>query len=74
MPIRLPLALGLDGAEWQIDVVMNINQWFSGPNVYDFVGREGIMDKADAQLVLQENGGNVFVLDDIHDAHDEDHE
>ena len=53
---------------------MNINQWFSGPNVYDFVGREGIMDKADAQLVLQENGGNVFVLDDIHDAHDEDHE
>ena len=24
-----------------------------------------IMGNADAQLVLQENGGNVFVLDDI---------
>ena len=28
----------------------------------------------DAQLVLQENSNNVFVPDDIHDAHDEDHE
>lgn len=28
----------------------------------------------DAQLVLHETGGNVFILDDIHDAHDEDHE
>ena len=74
VPVRIPLALGLDGGEWQIDVVMNINHWFSGPNVYDFVGRAGIMGNADAQLVLQENGGNVFILDEIHDARDDDHE
>jgi len=53
---------------------MNINHWFSDPNVYDFLGSAGIMGNADVQLVLQENGSNVFVVDDIHDAHDEDHE
>ena len=74
VPVRVPLALGIDGGEWQIDIVMNINHWFSEPNIYDFVGRAGIMGNADAQLVLQENGDNVFILDDIHDAHDEDHE
>ena len=72
--VRLPLALSIDGGEWKIDVVMNINNWFSDPNVYDFVGRGGIMGKTDAQLALQENGGMVFTLDDIHGAHDEDHE
>ena len=60
--LHLPIVLHLDGDEWAIQVVMDINEWFTEPNVYDFAGRGGIMGNADAQTLLQENGTSIFSL------------
>ncbi len=58
----LPLELEIDGDKWEIQIVMNIDEWFKTPNVYDFVGRGMIMGNVDAQTTLQENGHLVFSL------------
>ena len=42
-------------------LVMNVNQWFNSPNVFDFNYYGGaIMQNQEAQQVLKENGHNVF--------------
>ncbi len=58
----LPLAVEIDGGDWEIRIVMNVDEWFKNPNVYDFVGRGMIMGNQDAQTILQENGNSVFSL------------
>ena len=58
----LPLALEMDGDEWEIQIVMNIDEWFNNPHVYNFADRGMIMANLDAQTVLQENGDSVFSL------------
>jgi len=44
-----------------ITLQMDINRWFSDPNVFDFnVFGGSIMQNREAQIVLRENGWNVF--------------
>ena len=65
LAVSLPLSLTVDGDEWAIAVVMDLNEWYDAPSPYDFNGRGGIMGNADAQLTLQENGATVFSLGHI---------
>jgi hypothetical protein len=60
--IQLPLTLPLDGDEWAVQLVMDVNEWFTGPNDYNFSGHGGIMGNADAQTTLRENGASIFSL------------
>lgn len=60
--VSLPLSLTVSGDEWEIDVIMDLNEWYDAPSLYDFNGRGGIMGDADAQFTLQENGTTVFSL------------
>ncbi len=60
--IALPLSLTVSGDEWAISVVMDLNEWYDAPSLYDFNDRGGIMGNADAQLTLQGNGSTVFSL------------
>ena len=63
--VSLPLSLIVSGDEWTIAVIMNLNEWYDAPSLYDFNGRGGIMSNADAQLTLQGNGATVFSLGSI---------
>ena len=51
----------------EIVIVMNIENWFQDPNLYDFneEGAAGIMDNQDAQQEAKENGNNVFSIGSI---------
>lgn len=63
--VSLPLALTVSGDEWAIAVVMDLNEWYDAPFLYDFNDRAGIMGNADAQQTLRENGVTVFSLGPI---------
>lgn len=42
---------------------MNINNWFVDPHIFDFSEwGPGIMENEEAQRIIQENGGDVFLL------------
>jgi len=65
--VTLPLSLGgpfplvVQGDRWSVDVIMNINEWYRGPNVYDLSAqRPDMMIDVEAQTALMENGANVF--------------
>ena len=72
--VSLPLHLSVNGGSWGITVVMDINQWYDAPTVYDFNDRGSIMGNADAQFTLQENGTAAFSISHAgrhdHDAHE----
>ena len=63
--VSLPLSLTVSGDEWAIAVMMDLNEWYDAPSLYDFNGRGGIMGNADAQFTLQGNGATVFSLGQI---------
>ena len=63
--VSLPLSLTINGDQSTIAVVMDLNEWYVAPSLYDFNGRGGIMGNADAQLTLQGNGATVFSLGPI---------
>ncbi len=63
--VSLPLSLTINGDESTIPAVMDFNEWYAAPTLYDFSGRGGIMGNADAQLTLQGNGVTVFSLGPI---------
>ena len=63
--VSLPIVLELSGDAWEIGVVMDLNQWLDGPNVYDFSGFGPIMGNIDAQALLQANGASVFSADEV---------
>jgi len=50
--------------EYQINLTMNLNAWYSNPNTYNFeVFDDGIMGNPEAQQLLHENGVNVFSVE-----------
>jgi hypothetical protein len=56
----------------QVDVIMDVNQWYESPNVIDLATHtNGIMDNTPAQDLLQENGATVFSLE-INGQHPQD--
>ena len=66
--VELPLSQNVDGDDVEIHVVMDLNEWYEGPHVYDFSGQGMIMGNADAQLAHQANGSSVFRLGSVGDA------
>lgn len=48
-----------------LGLLMNVNQWFDSPNIFDFnVFGGSIMQNQQAQELLKENGKNVFTIAD----------
>ena len=73
--IELPLTLEINGDDWDIHLSMDINEWFTNPTTYDFVGRGGIMGDVVIQEALRQNGGTIFSLGPItHSDSDHDHD
>ena len=84
--VSLPLALTVAQDAWEIQVGMNLGEWFANPNLYNFGGLGGILGNAELQGQLQANGATVFALGSVghldldeldhdHDDHGEgDHE
>ena len=62
--VELPIDLAVyDGRDYPLDLVMNINQWFRDPVVYDFnTFGSAIMQNQQAQQILKANGTDVFTV------------
>lgn len=59
--LDLPSAIRLDGGETAVIVVeMDVNQWYTSPNSYDFNDYGAIMGNTAAQTLLQANGASVW--------------
>lgn len=60
--VSLPLPpLMMNGSNWQIQLGMDLNEWFQNPEVYDFEEYgQAIMMNQDAQEHLKGNGMTVF--------------
>jgi hypothetical protein len=69
--VELPLSMHVDGGDSEVHVVMDLNEWFEDPHVYDFAAQGMIMGNADAQLTHQDNGQTVFHIGSAGAAHDE---
>jgi len=59
-PVSLPINLDIDGNTETIQVDMHLDQWLTGPNVWDFTDYGMIMGNPSAQALLQANGSTVF--------------
>jgi hypothetical protein len=54
----------IDGNDYTLDLVMDLNEWLENPNIYDFETYGfGIMGNQDAQEVLKANGEDVFSIE-----------
>ena len=58
--VSLPISMQIDGDTWTLPIVMDLNQWYEQPNVYDFPEVPMIMNDLDRQRTLMENGASVF--------------
>ena len=63
--VTLPIALTVDGDTWNVPLVMDLNQWYEDPNVYDFPDVPMIMNDLDRQRMLMENGASAFTIGGI---------
>lgn len=54
----------IDGNDFTLDLIMDMNEWLENPTVYDFENYGfGIMGNQEAQEVLRENGKDVFSVE-----------
>ena len=52
----------------EIEVQMNIAEWFKNPNLWDLnVYNQALMPNSTAQILMYENGQSVFTLGDVSD-------
>ena len=58
--VELPIDMEVDGEDWEISLVMNVDRWIDGPNVWNFADYGMIMGNQAAQALLQANGAGVF--------------
>lgn len=60
-------ALALAEGASTLELVMNIDEWYTNPTDWDFNDYfpGGIMHDADAQAILKANGADVFTLGDV---------
>ena len=64
--VALPGTIVVDGGETEVELVMDINEWFANPDIYDFRDFQGmIMGNATAQALLQANGADVFSFGNV---------
>ena len=63
---RVDLGAVTVGADLEISVVMHIEEWFKTPYAWDLnVYNQMLMPNSAAQILMYENGQNVFTLDGI---------
>lgn len=62
--VELPYSsIALEGNDWEIQVVMNLNDWYRYPNKYNIEAfGPGIMSNQEAQEALKENGKHAFKI------------
>ena len=62
--VELPIELDVyHGRDYSLGLVMNLNNWFCTPHVYDFnTYGSAIMQNQEAQTLLKENGNDVFSI------------
>ena len=54
------------GTNEEINVVMHIEEWFKNPNTWDLnLYNQMLMPNSTAQILMSENGQNVFTLESI---------
>lgn len=58
--VTLPVDLDVDGNAWEVVLQMNVNEWLTGPNTWDFDDYGVIMGNPSAQALLKANGSSVF--------------
>lgn len=63
--VALPINLTVDGDAWEINLVMDLNEWFVHPNTYNFADYGGIMGNPGAQTIIRDNGTDAFSVSDI---------
>ena len=56
------ITMHVDGDVWEIPIVMDVNQWYEDPNLYDFPAVPMIMNNLDRQRMLMENGPSAFSI------------
>ena len=55
------LTVSEDG--WEIELIMNLNEWYKNPNAYNFnTFGSAIMMNQNAQQTLKENGADIFSI------------
>lgn len=56
-----------DGDQLEMDLVMDINEWYENPNMYDFSNYDGIMANQEAQELLRENAiqNDLFRIEEL---------
>lgn len=61
--VELPLDMVVEDGTLQINLEMQIENWFTSPNNFDFVNiTSGMMGNQNAQTLIQENGSDVFKI------------
>jgi len=65
--VTLPISsLAINGDNWRITLIMDVNEWLQNPNTYDFeVHGPAIMMNQTAQELLKENGETVFSVTSV---------
>ena len=65
--VHIPQLFTVSNHEVHVDFLMEINNWFQNPNLYDFdVYGEAIMGNASAQQAISNNGTDVFSIGQIY--------
>lgn len=66
--VKLPFSEMTFGSTKNIYLTMNVAEWFENPNTWDLnILYNGLMDDYDAQIMMRQNGADVFTLDAITD-------
>jgi hypothetical protein len=62
--VELPYSsITINNNNWEIQLLMNINEWYRSPQVYDIEAfGPAIMGNQEAQQTLKENGKNAFSI------------
>ncbi len=64
--LAFPTEIKIDNNSWDIDLMMDLNEWLVNPTVYDFEDYgQMIMMNPTAQAVLKANGADVFSVDAV---------
>lgn len=64
LPLKQPIQLNKN--QWEINLVMDINEWLQNPLIYNFedFGAD-IMENQDAQIIIKKNGADLFSINSI---------
>jgi len=66
--LRFPQKMHIKGDDWNVDIIMDLQEWLQNPHVFDFEHYgPAIMPNQAAQQVLRDNGATVFQLANLRD-------